>query len=609
MRRLNLRQEFRITFVIAGLLALVGGPLPEAGAERPSAPKLLPESTVAYIRVDNSRELVDLMRSSNLGRALQDEQIRPLVGALYGSVSDAFKQVEEQVGSSLDELLSIPQGEVCVAVVAHKTRSLAVVALLDVGQDPVVAEKLIARGKQALLDNSWSESSDTTGATKLTILKRIGDRDRKIVYFVKDGTLVLTSDQDLAGELLAGWSGAAEETSTLAENRKFTSLMQRCAGSKGERPQVSWFVDPIEIAKNAARGSIQGQVAGGVIDRLGIDGLKAIGGSAILSSEEFDTIVHHQILLGNPRSGVIEMLALAPDDLTPEPWVASDVSSYMSLHWDVETTYRTLRKVYDKLSGDGAFDTWIDENASQEIGIDLEKQLIAELDGRITMITWNEPPARLNSQTTLVGVKLKDARRFEDTLKQVLKKHPEATSKQSFAGVTYYEAKDAGNENVDKATLRVPHPCVAIVGDYLIATDSLKLLERAITTQRDGAKTLADELDFKLVLSKIGRQPGGEKPCMISFQRPEEAMRMYYELVQSDTVRGRLTSAGEGNPFFKSVSEALNKHPLPPFSVVTQYLAPGGGVLTDDESGFHYTTFSLRRKKVAEAALSKADSN
>jgi hypothetical protein len=35
---------------------------------------------------------------------------------------------------------------------------------------------------------------------------------------------------------------------------------------------------------------------------------------------------------------------------------------------------------------------------------------------------------------------------------------------------------------------------------------------------------------------------------------------------------------------------------LPPFEVLQRYLAPGGTVVVDDETGLHYTDFSLRRK-------------
>ena len=40
----------------------------------------------------------------------------------------------------------------------------------------------------------------------------------------------------------------------------------------------------------------------------------------------------------------------------------------------------------------------------------------------------------------------------------------------------------------------------------------------------------------------------------------------------------------------------MGPDPLPPFPVLAQYLAPGGGMLTSDETGIHYTGFVLKRK-------------
>jgi hypothetical protein len=42
---------------------------------------------------------------------------------------------------------------------------------------------------------------------------------------------------------------------------------------------------------------------------------------------------------------------------------------------------------------------------------------------------------------------------------------------------------------------------------------------------------------------------------------------------------------------------ALEKHALPPFEVIEQYLGPRGAVLVDDVSGLHYTGFTLRREE------------
>ncbi|MFH1266305.1 MAG: hypothetical protein ABIK89_11305 [Planctomycetota bacterium] len=64
----------------------------------------------------------------------------------------------------------------------------------------------------------------------------------------------------------------------------------------------------------------------------------------------------------------------------------------------------------------------------------------------------------------------------------------------------------------------------------------------------------------------------------------------------SDGVRGQLRQGTENNPFLKTLDTALEENPLPPFAVIQRYLAPGGAMLVDDETGLHYTSFSLRRK-------------
>jgi hypothetical protein len=134
------------------------------------------------------------------------------------------------------------------------------------------------------------------------------------------------------------------------------------------------------------------------------------------------------------------------------------------------------------------------------------------------------------------------------------------------------------------------------LGDYLVLTDSTECLHHAILTQSDSSQSLLNQLDYKLITSKIRRQPGGDSPGLITFDRPEEGLRLMYEMATSDDVHQRLAARAENNAFFRTLQTALKDHPLPPFSVIAQYLAPGGGLLTNDETGFHYTGFSLRRE-------------
>jgi len=144
--------------------------------------------------------------------------------------------------------------------------------------------------------------------------------------------------------------------------------------------------------------------------------------------------------------------------------------------------------------------------------------------------------------------------------------------------------------------MRRPDPAFAIVGDYLLLTDSTDLFKHVISTKKDGSQALASQLEFKLIAAKVRRQPGGEKPGLLSFTQPEEGMRLLYDLATADTTRQRLSSGAEGNAALRSLDKALRDNPLPPFAVIAKYLAPGGSLLTNDESGFHYTSFTLRRK-------------
>jgi hypothetical protein len=73
-------------------------------------------------------------------------------------------------------------------------------------------------------------------------------------------------------------------------------------------------------------------------------------------------------------------------------------------------------------------------------------------------------------------------------------------------------------------------------------------------------------------------------------------MRFMYDLVTSDEARDRLSEAAADNDFLSGVDRAIRDNPLPPFAVLQQFLAPAGGMITDDETGIHYMGFALRRE-------------
>ena len=81
---------------------------------------------------------------------------------------------------------------------------------------------------------------------------------------------------------------------------------------------------------------------------------------------------------------------------------------------------------------------------------------------------------------------------------------------------------------------------------------------------------------------------------MFSFQRPEEGLRMLYELATAESTRAGM--ANSDNEFLSRLNGQLDEKPLPPFSKLKDYFAPQSSIMTVDDNGFHYTSIGLRRK-------------
>jgi len=581
----------RRTVAIFAATLIVGVLSRPAWADRPSAPHLLPISTVAVVSVTDAPEMAEKFMNTSLGRMSQDPQLKPLLEHLYGAVVEATAALKDQVGLTLPELLAIPQGELTVALVAPEEGPPAAVVLLDAGNQLSNARKLLERGTDALDQSPAVRSEKTVSGTEIVIYDNVGPQRGQAAYFEKDDTIVAATDVGVLEGMLKVWDGGKGDT--LSDNQNFAAIMSRCRGEKDERPQLIGYVDPVGIMRSIAQDNTQMQLALIALPALGLDGLSGIGGSVILDTEQFDSILHVHVLLESPRTGVLKMIAFEPGEAKPENWVPADVASYTTLHWNIEKTYKSLAVVYDSFNGEGALAQELERRILGPTGVDFEKEFLQALDGRITMITRIERPVTLRSRGVLVGLKLADKASIEKVLEKVYKLPDSNVTRETYAGKKYFRV-DPPRFREMPPEQRPPMPAFGIVGDYLMVTNQASLLEKVIATSA-GSSSLAKELDFKLIAAKIQRQAGGATPALVSFNRPEEFLAMLYELAIAENTRTRLAAAGENNPFLRSVDKALKDNPLPPFAVIRQYLAPGGAMLVDDETGIHYTAFALRR--------------
>jgi hypothetical protein len=576
-----------LLFLFATLVAIASAA--QCLAQRPTAPRLLPPDTLAMARVADGQELVQRFRQTALGRITDDEQIRPLTNQLYGSLRETFKQIEGRVGLSLDELMAIPQGEICAAFAALPDQPPGLIVLLDARDRAFQVRKLL-ENEDRLRESGVSKTTEKIGPDDVAVVRL--SNGFQLFVLEREGTFCATTTKELMQFVLNAWDGNAGES--LADRANFNTIMSRCASGGDGQPQITWFVDPIEGVKRLARGSFAATGLA-LLPVLGLNGIQGAGGSITFAAGEFDEVQHMHLLLDNPRTGVLEAVALTSGDSTPEAWVPPDCITYSTIHWNLNQTFRVSSKLYNSLMGDQALEEEIRTRISTPLGADFEKEILPALAGRATLVQWVEKPIRINSVTTLVGVRLKNPDALKPALDKVLQKYADRVEKQRYGVVNYWSIRVPRPPMRENAPpLRQQQPCVGIVGDYLLMTDSLLAFQEAVVTASDPSRGLANSLDFKLIASKIKRQPGGDAPGAIQFSRPEEGMRFWYDLALSEETKRRLESAD--NNFFRSVDQALKDHPLPPFEVLAQYLAPGGGMIVNDDTGIHYSTFTLKRK-------------
>jgi len=582
--------------LLVALLALVaaGAAAGPAAAQRLPSASLLPDTTVAYVSVPDVNELTKRFMLTAPGRMSQQEKMKPLIAQLWKEVQEAAAPLEDWVGLSLAELLALPQGQITLAVVAPEDEIPAFVALLDVKEQIVNLEVLLEKLDQRLRENEAVKTVEKVGDASITLYKVPGSEQRQVTYFERDGTFVVGTNVTVLKGILTAWGG--ERKDTLALNKKYSTIMNRCRGSRKDRPQLTWYVDPRALVRSLTLNNDAIQFGMTLLEeQLGLKGLQAIGGSLTFASTDpaapFDNVSHVHILLDNPRQGALKVLALGSGEATPENWVPRDVANYTTFHWHIKTTYEEVGKILDAFLGEG-FTARQVQGAFTRLGIDFEKEFLPLLANRFSYLTWVEKPVTAASSMQLFALKLKDVEAARPQLEKAMAKFPMRFETATYGGKTYYRFVPTQPDPKDGPPR--PRPCVALLGDYLIFSDRPGVMEQAIKTSLGQAESLAGAPDYPLIATQAARQAGGAKPAMVTFNRPEEGLRFIYDLVTAENNRQLLRRAGERNRFVERVNKALDENPLPPFDAIKSFLAPAGAVLIDEATGIHYIAFGLK---------------
>ena len=565
-----------------------------AWAQRPTAPKLFSDKTLLYARVDDTRELKAKMAQTSGGRLSEDPQLKPIIGSFYSTFSTLVQGMQDVVGVSLDELLSIPNGELAIGLVPTKA-SPVICALLEAGDELPAVELMIGRLESRISSGGGVKSIKEIGNISVTQIRNGTREDRQLGFFLNSGVFAVCNNAEYAETLAQIWQGSGIDHKSLADNRDFTTILSRCVGTAGERPQLSFYANPIALYREVSKQNVSSIVVLATLTSLGIDGIKGIGGSMILAPNDFDSIVHAHLLLDTNRRGALRAVRPKSGSTEPELWVNDKVASYNTMNWDFAKTIKAVSEIVDSFGGENTFENNVIARGSSRLGIDVRKDFLDLLNDRLTLAQVILPTRRINSQSNLFGIHIKDTQRVKtDVLPKLfskLKSSNERWGSKIIGDSTVYYL-DIKNDNPN---IRVQQPCFAIVGDDLLASDSIDSIEQAIRTLSSGDDLLSDAIEYKLVRDRIKAQLRDKETSIMAYQRPEESLRLFYDLANDSENINRLEAVAANNPFLSALVTALKSRSLPSFEVIAKYLAPSGGFVVEEEDGLHYTAFSMRR--------------
>ncbi len=409
-------------------------------------------------------------------------------------------------------------------------------------------------------------------------------------------------------------------------------------------PNLRWFVEPFGYAETLRvdlppRDKHKGPDLLKVLRNQGFTAIQGVGGFVDFATDKYElvhrTMIYAPALPGRDPKSVdkynlaARMLRFpAEGDLMPQAWIPSDVATYISLNWDVQAAYAAAESLVDDVIGEkGVFRDVVESLRDDPDGpkVDVEKNLVAKLGHRVTIIADNVLPIGPKSERKVFAIEVADEATVADSIARLMGSDKDVRRRE-FEGFVIWEQVDAVSEvpkleietpgaeiqhaDSDPATKRLgqdehflPTRTVCVAQGHLFLSSHMDLLEKVLLQAKSGGN-LNQSADFRLIAQQATGLESG--PISIrAFSRTDLAFRATYELIrtgqmpQSETMLAKFLNAamGEGKDGMPR-RQRIDGHTLPAFDVVRHYFGPAGTVVTSLDDGWLVSGFTVANQPI-----------
>ena len=185
-----------------------------------------------------------------------------------------------------------------------------------------------------------------------------------------------------------------------------------------------------------------------VLANQGFDAIKGLGGYIVLADGNYE-IMHRTYVYAPAVEGAgLERYLLAarmldfPNAgmLTPQNWVPRDLATYFSFNWNIQKAFYSAESLVNEIAGADVFQDVLDSIKTDINGpqIDIEKDLIAHLGTRATLISDYREPITPKSERMLFAIEVINPAAVMKTVNRAMESDP-AAKKRIFGELIIWE--------------------------------------------------------------------------------------------------------------------------------------------------------------------------
>lgn len=617
------------TLVIVSVCLSIRCASAQEKSNRPAIETLLPETTVALVHITDVPGTIDQLSNGSFATLLDDPSVLPLRERVMEEAYDAYSEFEGTVGLSLNEFTEIPVGEIVFATIAPRRQNLVHLVAIEVGEGNEAAQKALGMVMKniAAEDESFAEKTELASGIEVDRVQVDGNT---VLIAQQKGLIIGCTDEKVLNDFFVRCDGGeVPKVRSLEKNRKFTTVMNRCASRKDLPLDVRFFFDPIRTFQSAARGNLAAQAMIALLPSVGLDGILALGGSVILGDQDYDWVAHGHLLLSKPRSGIVKVMSPEPGEYFPESWVPEDCSLYASTSWDVQQIYEELSKMTDLLGEEGTFDNYIPMELNDDLNFTLEDDILPHFTGRLSYTRVTVDSNKVNGIAHLASFELLEADAFSQTVEEIANqintnRQKPAVEKREFEGFAYWTRSDEvvaseldsdlfrqerresmSAPDVAKAQrtrfelrrdiYRKPRPVLGLLGNHLVFCDSIEAFEAAAKTFQGDLPPLSDSEEFTGLSGHLMRLSNMDDACGVCYFNPKIQIQRAIELANAHATKRFLDSMTDRHQLLNRLKGVLDESELPTMEVIQKYIGVQGGFITSADTGYHFLWFHERQ--------------